>query len=188
MKLMMHNQFTRWLLGSLIGLLCAAPAAAKIYACEINGDVVYTSNPSGKCQSPDLPSIGRYTSSRYDAPEVSANNVPKVERKPAKTSKKQKAVAQKKAPVIPASAAQTAAVAKPAAPVKASSGNNSRRSILEQELANERKALNEAQKSLAQARAAKGGNIDRNQVSQYESSVLDRQQNIQALQRELGRM
>lgn len=192
MKPMMHNKLTRCLLGSFIGLLCATPAAAKIYTCEINGDVVYTSRPSGKCQSPDLPSIGRYTSSRYDAPEmVVENNEPKAERKPAKTAKapkKQQAAAPKKAPVIPAPAAQTAAAPKPAAPVKAASANNSRRSILEQELANERKALNEAQKSLAQARAAKGGSIDRNQVSQYESSVLDRQQNIQALQRELGRM
>lgn len=191
MKPMMHNTFTRCLLGSFIGLLCAAPATAQIYTCEINGDVVYTSRPTGRCHAPDLPSIGRYTSSRYDAPELMADNdAPKAERKSAKAAKapKKQPAAAKKAPVIPAAAAQTAAAPKPTSPLKAPSGNNSRRSILEQELANERKALNDAQKSLAQARAAKGGSIDRNQISQYESSVLDRQQNIQALQRELGRM
>ena len=71
---------------------------------------------------------------------------------------------------------------------KSSPGNSSRRAILEQELANERRALSDAQKSLAQARGAKGGSIDQQQISTLQSSVLDRQQNIQALQRELGRM
>lgn len=66
--------------------------------------------------------------------------------------------------------------------------NNSRRSILEAELSNERKALTEAQKMLSQARLAKGGNINHQEINALQSNVLDRQQNIQALQRELGRM
>ncbi|EMT9329448.1 hypothetical protein NA724_000223, partial [Neisseria gonorrhoeae] len=66
--------------------------------------------------------------------------------------------------------------------------NNSRRSILEAELSNERKALTEAQKMLSQARLAKGGNINHQKINALQSNVLDRQQNIQALQRELGRM
>ena len=51
-----------------------------------------------------------------------------------------------------------------------------------------RKALGEAQKSLAQARVAKGGHVNQQEITSLQSAVLDRQQNIQALQRELGRM
>ena len=43
--------------------------AAKIYTCEVNGSIVYTSRPSGNCQAVnDLPIVGKYSSSRYDAP------------------------------------------------------------------------------------------------------------------------
>ena len=73
-------------------------------------------------------------------------------------------------------------------PVPKSSGSTSRRSILETELSNERKALGEAQKSLAQARVAKGGRVNQQEITSLQSAVLDRQQNIQALQRELSRM
>ncbi|HGH6581683.1 TPA: hypothetical protein ACJL7E_000083 [Neisseria meningitidis] len=41
---------------------------------------------------------------------------------------------------------------------------------------------------LSQARLAKGGNINHQEINALQSNVLDRQQNIQALQRELGRM
>ena len=75
-----------------------------------------------------------------------------------------------------------------ATPVPKSPGSTSRRSILETELSNERKALGEAQKSLAQARVAKGGHVNQQEISSLQSTVLDRQQNIQALQRELGRL
>lgn len=73
-------------------------------------------------------------------------------------------------------------------PPQQAPSNNSRRSILETELSNERKALVEAQKMLSQARLAKGGNINHQEINALQSNVLDRQQNIQALQRELGRM
>ncbi|HFC8537505.1 TPA: hypothetical protein ACFP4Y_001883, partial [Neisseria bacilliformis] len=63
-------------------------------------------------------------------------------------------------------------------------GNGGRRSILEQELANERQALNTAQNELSVARAQK----NQNRASQLTASIQDRQQNIQALQRELSRM
>ena len=46
----------------------SAEAGSKIYTCEINGEIVYTSRASGNCHSADLPSIGRYSSSRYDSP------------------------------------------------------------------------------------------------------------------------
>ncbi|WP_373740807.1 hypothetical protein [Neisseria sp.] len=180
-------------LHGIIGLLLAAAAAqtaqaARIYTCERNGETVYTSNPGGDCRSADLPSIGKYSSARYDAPPpppvIRADNGSETAARP--TRKKQntaRAAVPKAAPVkaayVPAPTA-AASVPKPA--------NNSRRSILEQELANERKALNTAQKSLSEARTAKGGTINQQQINSLQSSVLDHQLSIQALQRELGRM
>lgn len=74
----------------------------------------------------------------------------------------------------------------PTAPKVSSTGG--RRAILEQELTNERQALANEQKALAAARTAKGGNVDQQHISRLQGSVLDRQQNIQALQRELSRI
>lgn len=85
-------------------------------------------------------------------------------------------------PALPAVAAH-----RKASPAKMSG----RRSILEQELDNERNALMAAQKALAEGRVVAGGKSDgahQSRVRQLESAVLDRQQNIQALQRELSRM
>ncbi|WP_225747758.1 hypothetical protein [Eikenella sp. Marseille-P7795] len=84
----------------------------------------------------------------------------------------------------------------PAAPVAAApSGrtNSGRRLILEQELANERRALADAQKALTESRTLPKGDqaayaAHQARVSSLQSDVLDRQQNIQALQRELSRM
>ena len=71
-------------------------------------------------------------------------------------------------------------------PVPKSSGVNSRRSILETELSNERAALADAKKQLSQARTAKGGSVNQQAISTLQGAVLDREKNIQALQRELG--
>ncbi len=155
-------------------------SAAKIYTCMINGEVTYTSRPSGNCQTADLPPIGRYSSSRYDEPQAAQSA--RYERPEAK----KQAVAKARAPKPENQGVMPAKLTQPAAPKLA--GNSGRRSILEQELANERKALSEAQQSLTSARAAKGGTIDQQQITQLQGHVLDRQQNIQALQRELGRM
>ena len=80
--------------------------------------------------------------------------------------------------------------AMPAALKLSSARANGRRTILEQELNNERNALAQAKQNLADGRIVKGAN-DTNRdarIRQLESAVLDRQQNIQALQRELSRM
>ncbi|MFC3873796.1 hypothetical protein [Neisseria musculi] len=169
---------------ALIGLntIGIQTASAKIYTCVINGEITYTSRHTGNCEAANLPPIGRYSSSRYDAPQVYTPGAAKPEVK-----KQQAAV--KREPVS-GQAASVPAKYTPAAvaPAPKLSGSNSRRSILEQELANERKALSEAQQSLTSARTAKGGTIDQQQITQLQGHVLDRQQNIQALQRELGRM
>lgn len=169
--------------GALLGL-CAISiqtVQAKIYTCVVNGEITYTSRSTGNCQAADLPPIGRYSSSRYNEPQAAAQSTPQPEMRSQaavkRTPKPDQAVA------VPAKYTPP-----PVAPAPKLSGSNSRRSILEQELANERKALSEAQQSLTSARAAKGGSINQQQITQLQGNVLDRQQNIQALQRELGRM
>ena len=112
---------------------------------------------------------------------------------PAAEAPSKRAVNAKPAPKNTAKANPAPAPIRPAPEVAAtpapkSSGSTSRRSILETELSNERKALGEAQKSLAQARVAKGGHVNQQEINSLQSAVLDRQQNIQALQRELSRM
>lgn len=69
--------------------------------------------------------------------------------------------------------------------------DNGRRKILEQELANEQKALGDAQKALTEGRATRLGNernyqkyLDR--VQKLQEQVTEHQKNVEALQRELG--
>ena len=119
----------------------SAEAGSKIYTCEINGEIVYTSRASGNCHSADLPSIGRYSSSRYDSPMPSEiRTQPEPQYRPVQKRSAAKAGMPKPQPVQ-----QAPVIAAPKSP-----GNSSRRAILEQELANERRALSDAQKSLAQ--------------------------------------
>ena len=157
--------------------------AAKIYTCEVNGSIVYTSRPSGNCQAVnDLPIVGKYSSSRYDAP---VSDAPTSQTAPAK-SKNTAAKSNHKVTPKPAPVRTASETAPP--PVPKSSGVNSRRSILETELSNERAALADAKKQLSQARTAKGGSVNQQAISTLQGAVLDREKNIQALQRELGRM
>ena len=163
-----------------------AQASSKIYTCTVNGEVVYTSRPSGNCHSADLPTIGKYSSTRYDAPALEMPE-PAAEA-PSKRAGNAKPAPKNTAKASPAPAPIRPAPEVAATPAPKSSGSASRRSILETELSNERKALGEAQKSLAQARVAKGGHVNQQEINSLQSAVLDRQQNIQALQRELSRM
>ena len=159
-----------------IGLLPAQLAhAGKIYTCTANGRVTYTTKPSGNCHSADLPPIGRYSSLRYDAPQARSEPAAPA---PAK-NRTAKAAA-------PRNVQTAAAPVVPAAPKAA--GSNGRRAILQQELANERQALSSDQQALTSARTAQGGSVNQQLVHRLQGSVLDRQQNIQALQRELARM
>ena len=180
-------------------LLNPIPAAAchfqqpspcrKIYTCEVNGSIVYTSRPSGNCQAVnDLPIVGKYSSSRYDAPVSDAPtlNAPTSQTAPAKSKNTAGKNSNHKATPKPAPVRTASETAPP--PVPKSSGVNSRRSILETELSNERAALADAKKQLSQARTAKGGSVNQQAISTLQGAVLDREKNIQALQRELGRM
>lgn len=143
--------------------LAIYPVQAKIYTCIENGDVVYTSNPKGNCAQAKLPEIGRYSEQR---PRIATSAPAAIKSKPR------------------ASRIATAYHGpQPSVNIVPKGSDNTRRAILQQELANEREALNQAQQALNRSRTGLGGNI-----TQLQSAVLDRQQNIQALQRELGRM
>lgn len=130
---------------------------------------------SKSSHSADLPPIGRYSSLRYDAPQARSEPAAPA---PAK-NRTAKAAA-------PRNVQTAAAPVVPAAPKAA--GSNGRRAILQQELANERQALSSDQQALTSARTAQGGSVNQQLVHRLQGSVLDRQQNIQALQRELARM
>ena len=78
--------------------------AAKIYTCEVNGSIVYTSRPSGNCQAVnDLPIVGKYSSSRYDAPVSDAPtlNAPTSQTAPAKAKHSSKIQPQSNAQTCP---------------------------------------------------------------------------------------
>ncbi len=70
--------------------------------------------------------------------------------------------------------------------------DNGRKKILEQELANEAKALDAAKKALADGKATRLGDEARNyqkyldRVQKLQDEVTDRQKNVEALRRELG--
>ncbi|WP_199720920.1 hypothetical protein [Neisseria chenwenguii] len=183
---MKTNTLKTVITAAFISAAVPAAQAAKIYTCDVNGHIIYTSNPNIGCRSAaDLPPIGKYSSSRYDAPvpTVSETRPALQQPKPRRSAAK----SDKSAPVAPVKAAAAYVPVTPA-PVPKASGSSGRRSILEAELSNERKALSDSQKALAAARTAQGGSVDHEKIRSLQSSVLDREQNIRALQRELGRM
>ncbi|MCO6504681.1 MAG: hypothetical protein J6568_04595 [Snodgrassella sp.] len=146
-----------------IGLLNTFIAEAKVYTCLQNGQVVYTSKPSGNCAEAKLPAIGSY--SHAPRPKVASSN---IATRPRNTSTR--VATAYKGP-------------QPSVSIVPKGSDNTRKAILQQELTNERNALAQAQQALNRSRTGKGGNI-----TELQSAVLDRQQNIQAIQRELGRM
>lgn len=137
---------------------------AKVYTCLEHGEVVYTSTPKGNCAQANLPEIGHYSPLRSDTRVATG---PSISSRPSNNNRIRKTAYQGP---------------KPSVSIVPRGSDNTRRLILQQELANERQALAQAQQALNQGRTT-GGNI-----TQLQSAVLDRQQNIQALQRELGRM
>ena len=154
-------------------LVSSQMVGAEVYSC---GPGCYTSKPSKGYGKADLgQKIGSYTSIPAKQPVQTAQTA-----------------AQRVPSVSPS--ARSVAVSAPArinTPAISAAKLSGRRTILEQELNNERTALAMAQKALAEGRAVNSGQSDtahQLNVRKLESAVLDRQQNIQALQRELGRM
>ncbi|PIT53999.1 hypothetical protein BHC44_04965 [Snodgrassella alvi] len=157
---MTYNKFLPILI--LTGSLFMGHSAyAKVYTCLENGEIVYTSKPKGNCAVANLPPIGSYSDSRRSSPSAAIRSRPR-----------------------PATRVATAySGPQPTVNIVPKGSDNTRRAILQQELTNERNALAQAQQALNRSRTGKGGNI-----TELQSAVLDRQQNIQAIQRELGRM
>lgn len=176
---MMKPNLSHLLLAATL-LTASGASASRIYTCTVNGQTVYTTRAKGNCHSADLPSIGSYSSTRYEAPVYSAPEPAPTPVSAPKANTGKRTGKNTAAPTRPAASSASSAPKTPA--------NNSRRAILETELSNERKALGEAQKMLAQARVAKNGSVNHQEINALQSNVLDRQLNIQALQKELGRM
>lgn len=170
--------------------VAASPALdAKVYSC---GNGCYTSNPKAAKGRANLgKQIGSYTSTLPKEVLVTADKIvePKVQ---------QVAAARRQLPVrtvghstLRTAAAVPVSLQRPATPQVNPRLSSGRRTILKQELTNERNALAQAQRALIDGRTISGKVADAShqmRVRQLESAVLDRQQNIQALQRELSRM
>ena len=174
------------LIMGMLGLMQSV--AAEVYSC---GPGCYTSSPSrGGARASLGNRIGSYTS--VPAPRTASREQPAVAAPTAAANvaapARARTVAHQAAPSVPRPAA--AAMPAVAAPRMNTARSSGRRTILEQELNNERNALAAAQQALVSGRVANGQADAAHQarVRQLESAVLDRQQNIQALQRELSRM
>ncbi|KES10119.1 hypothetical protein SASC598O02_011220 [Snodgrassella alvi SCGC AB-598-O02] len=147
------------------GLCSAYSVEAKVYTCLQNGQVTYTAKPSGNCAEAHLPAIGRYSSNSSPRTKIASTNIGYRPRKTTPTR-----MATYKGP-------------QPTVNIVPKGNDINRKTVLQTELNNERKALAEAQQALNRSRTGKGGDI-----TALQSAVLDRQQNVQALQRELSRM
>ena len=143
------------------GLFIGQNAVAKVYTCLENGEIVYTSKPKGNCAVASLPAIGTYSNQPVKRNITTAS----IHTRPPRPN----------TPRTPTDGPTVTIVPK--------GSDNTRRAILQQELINERTALAQAQQALNRSRTGKGGNI-----TELQSAVLDRQNNIQAIQRELSRM
>lgn len=165
---------------------------AKVYSC---GPGCYSDKAKGSRGYANLgKQIGSYTtikSQPADNEAVAAKAAPSVQA--AAVVQQARAKMPRPVPVSLAKRSHAQGNVMPAVVYKKVNSNrfNGRRSILEQELDNERNALAAAQKALAEGRLVGGKAADaahQSRVRHLESAVLDRQQNIQSLQRELGRM
>lgn len=175
--------------------IAASPALdAKVYSC---GNGCYTSNPKAAKGRANLgKQIGSYTSTLPKEEVVTADKIatPKTVEVAQRRVMPQ---VQARPRTVAATTLRTTATAATPSTVALKSvditprRSSGRRVILEQELNNERTALAQAQKALSDGRAVNGQAADaghQTRIRQLESAVLDRQQNIQALQRELSRM
>lgn len=154
------------LLPLLAGVLVLPVSAATIYKnVDDDGHVTYSNVPNRGAKPLTLPPISTYSS-------------------PARTP-------------APAAKAGGNSGSQPGFPnVDSDTQKNrdqGRRQILEQELANEQKALSDARKALEEGKAIRLGPEHKNpvkyqdRIKQLEDAVREREKNIDALQKELGR-
>lgn len=162
-----------------VSLAVSAPfASAAIYKyVDESGRVTYSNVPikGGKVVS-SLPQLSTYSSSGRPA----AQRAPRQRASTASYAPARATGGSKPATNVPVNASY------PSVDTKTQAGRDGmRQRILQQELANERKALVDAQQALADARQSTKAPTD---VKRRQDAVTDRQKNIEALQRELGQM
>lgn len=155
----------------LIGLVSLPVLAAdKIYECHQGGTTVYSNKQKSGCQPATLGTVGSYSVnhklfSSYDSPIYSSSSSGGSR---GSGSSKRTGTADQ--------------MVQPAVQAQRDSG---RLSILQRELENEKQALDSAQKDLASSKAAKK---DAASLAALEGAIKDRQENINALQKEISRM
>lgn len=158
------------LLAVCLMLAAGIAQAATVYRyVDANGNVTFTNVPLKGAQPMKLPGLSSYSNRNAEGQGSSA---------PAPQ---------------PAAPAPRAPTAYPSVdPSTQRQRDGSRQQILQQELANEQKALEAAQKALTEGRATRNGDETRNyqkyldRVQRLQDAVTDRQKNVEALQRELG--
>ena len=158
--------------------VCAPFASAAIYKyVDESGRVTYSNVPikGGKVVN-SLPLLSTYSSDNKPAAQRSSRpRATTTSYAPARSSGSSGGATN-----VPVNASY------PSIDVKTQAGRDGmRQKILQQELANERKALVDAQQALADARQATKAPAD---VKRRQDAVTDRQKNVEALQRELGQM
>ncbi|MDO5686267.1 MAG: hypothetical protein Q4G42_02585 [Neisseria sp.] len=152
----------------LLLLWAALPAQAAVYECQRGGETIYTNKSGSGCRAMKLSSIGSYTSDQ----RAYANSGSVSNTAPVRSSN-----------VVRSSRSGTAT--ERVSPQVQLQRDGGRLSILQRELENEQKALATAQRNLALGKANKGNAAH---IASLEGAVKDRQENINALQKEISRM
>lgn len=158
----------------LISIACLAqPALAKLYKCSNGNTVTYTNKPKNGCVALDLEPLSTYSTKKSGGRSRGGSTPKASTNKPTTTANKGN---------YPSIDANTQA-----------GRDQGRRQILESELANEKKALATAQKTLSDGQQVRQGNEKnyakyQERIGQLQSAVTDRQKNVQAIQNEINRL
>ncbi|MBQ9619954.1 MAG: hypothetical protein IJR44_05600 [Neisseriaceae bacterium] len=157
-----------------VGILSACLTVhAGVYECMQNGKVVYTNKKSGACRNATLGNLGSYSSDHSAYAHVSIPHSSS-----SSSGSKSSGGSSSRATRHGTAAEHVTATAQ-------AQRDTGRLSILQRELANEQKALDNATRNLAAAKAAKK---TPDQLTALENAVKDRQENVAALQKEISRM
>lgn len=158
----------------ILGLsIWLAPLQAAVYECHVNGKVVYTNKVKDGCQSARLSSIGSYTSDHNAY--AKANSRSSV---------------RKSTPVRSSGSRARNSSEKVSNQVQ-QQRDEGRLGILQRELSNEKNALANAQKQLRENRALKKGEsatAHQQRLQSLQGAIEDRQENINAIQKEISRI
>lgn len=159
---------------SLFLLLSPIALQAAVYECVVNGKVVYTNKFKEGCHSASLSSIGSYTSDHRAYAKANSTPPPRRARTTRSTSGSRARSSEER---ISNNVQQQR--------------DEGRLGILQRELTNEENALAAAQQQLRENRAAKKGesaDAHQNRLQTLQGAVQDRQENINAIKKEISRI